>query len=194
MRFSRYLLIGALLAGACGPPPQPMNSTLTVAFAPKTASVADLTLSKATLVVSHVQPIGNAPPQNPPPPVMLTIDALSSTGASLPFDHPPPGLYSRVQFSVDDVEIDGTWRGTPVHAMVGMFGGNQVGLRAPSGHELDEGMSVTLTVDIDVGAWFAGDVLDGASMNGGQLECDMQSAPPCAGRLSMQIDQSFTLE
>lgn len=192
----RMLLLCATAAlAACGPPMHPPPGTLTVAFKPQAASVANLTLSSATMMVDHVVPLGNGPPPGlPPPRPPLAIDALSTIGASIDFDHLPQGVYSRVQFSVDAVQIQGSWRGTPLTAMIGMFGGNLIDLRSPTGEEIGPGMDATLTVDIDVAGWFAGNVLDGATPSGGQIVCDMQNNPMVTGQLSMHVDSSFALQ
>lgn len=192
---SALLVCAAALAGACGPPkPPPPGGTLTVTFAPGPASVANLTLTTATLTVDHVQPIGNVPPQMPPPPMILTINALSPDGASLEFEHLPPGVYSRLQFSVDSATIQGTWRGTPLSAEIGLFGGIPVDLRSNGGAQLGPGQDATLTVAVDVAGWFAGDVLDMAMPMGGQILCDGQHNQTVTNRLSMQVNGSFTLE
>jgi hypothetical protein len=189
------MLVAIAAASACGPPDMhPPPGTLTVAFKPTPPSVANLTLSSVTLVVDRIMPIGNAPPPGPPPPTRLTIDALSTTGASLDFDHLPQGVYSRVQFSVDGVTVHGSWRGTPLTAMVGMFGGNQIDLRSSTGREIGPGLDATLSVAVDVSSWFAGDVLDGATSSGGQIVCDMQNNPMVTGQLSMLVNSSFTLQ
>lgn len=192
----RRVLLGCLSVAlvACGQgehhaPP----GTLTVSFQPQAAVVADLTLSTAMLSIDRVQPIGNSPPMMPPPPTRLLVDALSPTGASIAFDRLPPGVYSRVQFSVDDTTMQGTWRGTPFVAHVGMFGGSQIDLRASVGAELDPGRDLELTVRIDVASWFDGNVLDGASAAGGQITVDMSSNPQVAGALLGRVASSFSL-
>lgn len=193
----RLGLLVAIAAGAaaCGPPDgHPPPGKLTVAFAPAAANVTDLTLTSATMMIDRIMPLGNAPPPGPPPPTHLTVDALAAAGASIDFDRLPPGVYSRVQFSVDVVMAQGTWRGTPFSALVGMFGGNQIDLRAANGVDLDAGQNATLTVGIDVGSWFAGDVLDGATPSGGQILCDMQNNPATTGQLSMRVNSSFSLQ
>jgi len=196
-RNRRLLLLVAIAAGAaaCGPPDgHPPPGKLTVSFVASPANVANLTLSSASLMIDRIMPIGNAPPPGPPPPTHLTIDALSATGASISFDRLPPGLYSRVQFSVDAVMAQGSWRGTPFSALVGMFGGNQIDLRAATGVALDAGQDATLTVAIDVGSWFGGNVLDGATPSGGQILCDMQNNPATTAQLSMRVNSSFSLQ
>jgi hypothetical protein len=197
-RTSWRVLVGcaaAMLAAGCGPGDHhPMPGTLTVDFEPALAGVADLTISSAMLMVDRIQPIGSVPPMGPPPPTHLTIDALATAPATIAFDHLPQGVYSRLQFSVDTVAVAGTRRTTPFSVHIGMFGGNQIDVRANAGQEIGPGESATLVVDIDVASWFSEAVLDGATVSGGQIVCDGASNPMTTGAISMRVDDSFTLE
>jgi hypothetical protein len=193
------LACASLLFVACGPPAvHPEPGKLTVAFTPEPPSIPELTLSSATLVIDHLQPIGNGPPPMPPPPMPLMIDVLSTAPVARIFDPIPPGVYSRVIFSVDNrngpaVNLQGTWRGTPFVARLGAFGGNPVDVRGTVGAEIEPGRDATLSVQIDVGSWFAGNLLDQATASNGQITCDMMNNPQVAGALLMRVDQSFSL-
>jgi len=195
--------LAALALAGCGPPDHHDNpGVLTVSFTPAPPSLPELTLTSATLLVGRIQPVGNRPP--PPPPMLLppplSIDATATTPAMRVFDMLPPGVYSRVQFALDsdrpdipDVALAGTWRGTPFTAPLGMFGGTPIEVRATTGAELEPGHDATLAVRIDVGSWFAGNLLDQAMPSGGQILCDMSNNPQVAGALLMRVVQSFSL-
>jgi hypothetical protein len=197
----RLLLLGLCLGVAavagCGGPgqPHPDPGTLTISFQPQPASVAGLSLATATLQLDRIQVIGNRPPPDPPPPMPLTVDALATSATSTAAMHPPPGVYSRVQLSVEQLTVTGTWRGTPLEVHLGMFGGNQVDVRSASGTgiDLEPGDDVTLPVQINVGSWFADNVLDGAMVVNGRILCDPQHNGPTSMQLSMRVNLSFSL-
>lgn len=189
------LVLAGVALGACGPggDQHPPPGTLTVAFGPVAPSVAELTLTSAIVKLDRIQPIGNGPPPMPPMPPRLLLDALSATGASFTFDHVPPGVYSRVQFTVDDVDVQGSWRGTPFVAHLAPFGGSQIDLRASVGVAIEPGQDATLPVRVDPSAWFGGNVLDGATPAAGQITVDMTDNAAVAGTMLMRLEGSFFL-
>jgi hypothetical protein len=184
-----------LLVVACGPPEgPPPPGKLTLKLAPAALATANLTLSSADMHIDRIMPIGNVPPPHmPPPPPMLDVDASSTMGASFTFDMLPPGLYSRVQLSVEGVMVMGSWRGTPLTARLGMFGGGMVDVRSATGADVEPSTNATLTVTIDPNQWFAGNLLDGAMTMNGQIVCDMMSNGPITGELNRRVTASFAL-
>jgi hypothetical protein len=190
----RWFALGAVLGLlACGGPDAHHPGKLTLSVLPSAASTPDLVLTRATMRLEHVQVFGNVPPPRPPPPIDLSFDALASGGVSQMFAHLPPGVYSRVQLSVDDVMIEGTWRGTPFTARFMMFGGAPVDLRSLSGHELTPDDDLDLIVTVDVSSWFAGNLLDSAMATGGQITCDGLNNQPVTMELIDRIRRSFAL-
>ncbi|HWE31286.1 MAG TPA: hypothetical protein VHB97_24945 [Polyangia bacterium] len=189
------LLCASAAAAACGPGHEPHPSgTLTIVFAPMPANVASLTLSSAMLVVDRIEPIGNVPPPPGPPPILhVPIDATSTAEATVDFPHLPQGIYSRLEFSVDNVAVAGSWRGTPFTVSIDMFGGAEIDLRSNVGVPIGPDEGATMTVGVDVSGWFAGDVLDNAMVSGGQITCDAQNNPAVTAQLSSQVAASFSL-
>ena len=168
-------LLGGL-AGCGGPDDRPRAGELSVTFIPLPASVPELQLTSATMRLSHIGVFGNAPPPpGPPPPNDLAFDALDG-GVRRDFML-PPGIYSRVQLAYENVVINGTWRGTPFQVRLAMMRGFPVDLRATVGRELSVDNDVAFVVDVDVGSWFAGNLLDGAVASGGQIICDPLTNP-----------------
>jgi len=186
----------ACILAACGPASQPPPpGTLTVSFEPQAVNVANLALSSATLRLRSLIALGDRPPQGPPPPVEVTVTVAPPANASFTFDMPPPppGVYSRLQFLVEDATIAGTWRSTPFTAHLGMFGGGMVNLFSASGTEVGAGHDGAFTVTVDANAWFAGNLLDTAMVSGGQITCDQSNNPSVAMQLTMRIAQSFAI-
>lgn len=202
----------ALLAGAsaCGPPHgMSPRGVAKVTFTPVPEELAELTLDVAAMRLLGVEVYGAAapppsppargpgprPPPPPPPPMPrdATLDALS-TGVSLGYANLPRGLYSRLRFVLEDVELRGTWRTTPFEAHLATFRGESVDLRAAMGKELGPGQDVEFTVTVDVERWFAADLLDAAVAAGGTITCDEQNNPMVADKLLDNLTHSFFLQ
>ena len=184
-------LLGGL-AGCGGPDDRPRAGELSVTFIPLPASVPELQLTSATMRLSHIGVFGNAPPPvGPPPPNDLAFDALDG-GVRRDFML-PPGIYSRVQLAYENVVINGTWRGTPFQVRLAMMRGFPIDLRATVGRALSVDNDVAFVVDVDVGSWFAGNLLDGAVASGGQIICDPLTNPAITMELGMRIGRSFVL-
>ena len=99
-----------------------------------------------------------------------------------------------MRFGVENVQLQGTWRGTPFEARLAMFHGPMVDLLSATARELAPGHDVTFVVDADVASWFAGDVLDGAPAMNGQIRIDGMTNPTVAGTLTDRLRASFSLE
>ncbi|HVZ71556.1 MAG TPA: hypothetical protein VHJ20_04200 [Polyangia bacterium] len=182
-----------------------------------------LTVQDATMRLAHVRVFGDTPPPpssssanadgGPTPdggPIdggpldgprpnpstdRLDFDALATTSGSLTFDV-PQGLYSVVDLELQNVVIDGQWKTTTFHARLASVHGPHVDLRAPAGMEATSGETITFAVRVDPNAWFAGNVLDGATADTatGAVFIDDLNNPTIAATLTKQISASFALE
>jgi hypothetical protein len=191
------VLVVALALSACGPPPPPPPpppGTLTVQLTPLPVSVPQLTLSTVTMHITDIAAIGDRPPPGapPPPPIEVQLDALSTAGASVALTV-PPGLYSRVLLVVESVTVHGSWRGTPLTAQLGMFGGGLVDLRSTTGVEVGAGENGAFMITVDPGVWFANGVLDSAMVTNNMIVCDQQNNPNIAAQLISRVTMSFSL-
>jgi hypothetical protein len=190
----RAALALLLLATACGHPMMPPPPGMaTVTFTPGPFATAELVISDAHMRLDHVIVLGDVPPHGPPPMMMsLDLDLLAAAGAGVTLTL-PQGLYSRVQLVVEQVDINGTWRGAPLHIHVMQFGGVPVDIRSATGQELFSGDTITFPVHIDPASWFAGALLDTATPSStGEILCDMQNNGPVLMELTRRIDRSFT--
>jgi hypothetical protein len=187
-------LLSLLVLVGCGPPAgMAKPGVLTIDFVPGAAPSGDLVFTKAELHLDHIMAIGDAPPpmNQPPPMAMLDLDALDGA-KDVSFGMLVPGLYSRVRFTLSQLTVTGSWRGTPLMVDLGGFMGTQVDLRSPGGHELGHDENVTLTVGVVPTGWFDGNVLDQVPPSGGTIVVDDQSA--MAPGILDHIAHSFTLQ
>jgi hypothetical protein len=202
-------LVVSVAASACGPstpPVQAQQPRLVVKFVPS-ALVPDerLTLTTATMRLGHVNVFGNAPPPGPPPTGgtpdggapkdRLDFTALTPGGGELTFDV-PQGLYSLVEFHLENIDLDGTWKGVTFHARPAGFPGPKVDLRADDAQEALPDQTITFTVAVDPNAWFANAVLDGAKPATGMTEifCDDLNNTAVAHMITTQMAGSFSLK
>jgi hypothetical protein len=215
MRTSTRLSLVSLLGlsgalPACGSPAGTtiadagtQTTPVTITFAPNAPTVANLTLMTATMTLSHVHVLGDTPPSGPPPgPKPMEMDSVTFdaivAGGSLTLT-PPPGLYSRVQFTVENVMLAGTWDGTPFTAHLATFQGPRVDLRAATAVEVVSGADagvVAFTVAVDPASWFAApSPLDGLmpDMTTNTISCDDMTNAAAAMTLTTRIGQSFSL-
>jgi hypothetical protein len=120
---------------------------------------------------------------------------LTSTGNSFTLSALPQGVYSRVRLFVDHVTLDGSWRGAALHFGYETEGAaGAVDLRS-NGVEVTPGHDGELAVAIDAGAWFAGNVLDGAVADvNGALTVDSLHNPTIAATVAARIPASFSLK
>jgi len=143
--------------------------------------------------LDHIVVFGNVPP---PPNVgqMLTVNALGAA-QQVKIDMLPQGVYSRVQFGFDMVSISGTWKSTPFTAFLSPppRAMPPVDLRSANAQELGPEMDITFPVALDVGSWFANDLLDQATPMGGQITCDMVQNPDVTMQMTMRVHDSFSL-
>jgi hypothetical protein len=123
------------------------------------------------------------------------LDVLSS-GASFSLSMLPQGVYSRVRFSVDHATAAGSWRGMPLTVALEPNddnGASVVDLRS-DGVEVTPGHDGELAVGVDAGAWFAGNVLDGAAPVQGQIVVDGSHNVAVASQIISSLLGSFTLQ
>jgi hypothetical protein len=86
---------------------------------------------------------------------------LPSGKLDLGFDQAPYGLYSRVQISLDDIHIKGSWKNSPL--IVRFEGGPLTAdLRGPA-LDYEPSSAARFEVTIDTNGWFDPAALDGAA-------------------------------
>lgn len=190
------LLVAAALVPACGQSPvtqPPPNGVLTLDLAPAPPSVAALSLQSATVLIDDLTVIGDITSARADPPE-VGLDLFGAT-RSLSFALLPQGVYSRVDFHVDRLQAQGTWRGVPLQIQLETPEGapSTVDLRSSSGDELGPGRNVTFTVSIDGSSWFAGNLLDSAAQSSSQIVVDASNNTDLGSQLLSRALASFTL-
>lgn len=197
--WSTLALLGSVGFVACGAPAQmPQPGTLTVVITPATLDVADLNLASASMRLEHFSVFGDVapPPHGGGPGMPMPNDVMLNAllpSSSFPFPMLPDGVYSRVQFSADNVQLQGTWRGMPFRARLAMFRGPMVDLRSATSPELGPGQDVSFSISVDPNTWFEGSLFDTAMTVNGQIFCDQQSNASVAMELTNRIGRSFSL-
>jgi hypothetical protein len=191
-------LWGAAVLGGCsgqtggnGPPP----GTLTVDVRPTVSAVAGLQLSSGHVQIEGLTVLGDVAPDGRSMVSEFDLDVLSS-GASFSLSMLPQGVYSRVRFSVDHATAAGSWRGMPLTVALEPTddnGASVVDLRS-NGVEVAPGHDGELAVGVDAGAWFAGNVLDGAAPDQGQIVVDGSHNTAVASQIISSLLGSFTLQ
>jgi hypothetical protein len=190
------LMLALTAAAGCEQPDHPPNAgQLSITFTPKPPTLANLTLGSGALSLDHILVLGDAPPpMHPPMMPPVGVDVLGSP-TSVTLTMLPPGVYSRVQLTFEDVLIQGTWRGAAFQVRIAAFRPAPVDMRSPTGKELAHGQDVAFAVSIDANTWLAGDLLDSATPSpGNQILVDDQNNVMVAAALMMRIAQSFSLQ
>jgi hypothetical protein len=181
-------LTGCGAPGGSGTP----DGTLTVAVTPTATAVAGLQLTSGRSQIEGLTVLGDVAPNGRTMVSEFNLDLLS-TGASFTLSTVPQGVYSRVHFAVDETQVAGSWRGMPLSLALESDDGVAVDLRS-NGVELAPGHDGELTVGVDVGAWFAGNVLDGATPDQGQLVVDKSHNATVAAEIQSRLPASFSLQ
>ncbi len=191
------LLLAASVACGCGQSPgsqPPADGVLTVDIQPAPVSVSGLVLSSAHMQLENVTVIGDSSNGRLGE---VSLDLLAAA-RMFTLDMLPQGVYSRVTFRVDSWEAQGTWRGVPLQIQLESGDGSttaNVDLRSSSGVELSAGHDVTLTVTVDAGSWFAGDLLDSATQSSSGIVIDGVTNNPSVGAtLASRVAASFALQ
>ena len=122
------------------------------------------------MAIENLTVIGDVAPDGRSMLSDFDLDLLGAT-RSFTFDMLPQGVYSRITFRIDAIHAQGSWRGVPLTIQIEPEDGtpSNVDLRSSSGVELTAGHDATLTVRVDAGSWFAGDVLDSAAQSSSQI-------------------------
>jgi hypothetical protein len=122
----------------------------------------------------------------------IRLDLLSA-GQSFSLTMLPQGVYSRVRFTGDQVELEGSWRGVPLKVKLEQQGeGNPVDLRS-NGVEVAPGGVATFAISVDVASWFAGGLLDSATATQQEILVDAANNPAVAAQLAARVAASFGL-
>lgn len=190
------LLVAVALTGGCGQSPgmqPPSGGVLTLNLTPSPISVSGLSLQSAKVHLEGLTVIGDITSARANP-SELTLDLLGAM-QSFTFDMLPQGVYSRVDFRVDSLQAQGTWRGVPLQVQVETPDGSSstVDLRSSSGMELGAGHDVTFTVSVDGGSWFAGNLLDSAAQSSSQIVVDANNNTSIGSQILTRALASFTL-
>lgn len=190
------LLVAAALLSGCGQSPgmqPPAGGVLTLNLTPSAISVSGLSLQSAKVQIEGLTVIGDitAARANPSE---LSLDLLGAM-RSFTFDTLPQGVYSRVDFRVDSLAAQGTWRGVPLQVQLETPDGAPatVDLRSSSGMELGAGHDVVFTVTVDGGSWFAGNLLDSATQTSSQIVVDQYNNTSIGSQILTSALASFTL-
>ena len=174
--------------GGSGPP----AGTLTVDVAPMTSAVNGLVLSAGKVEIEGLTVLGDVAPDGRSMIREFSLD-LMSPGSSFSLSMLPQGVYSRVRFNVDNVSVAGTWKSTPF--TIALDGGDNtiVDLRS-NGVEVTPGHDGALSVSVDPGSWFAGDLLDSAAVSQSQIVVNLTTNTAVGAQLLARVPGSFTLQ
>ena len=178
--------------GASGEPPPPSEGVLTLSFAPTPPAASPLTLAAAAVQLEGITVIGDVEPDGRSMISELQIDALS-TGTSVKLGAIPQGVYSRVRFNLHHVSVQGSWRGLPLQVQLERDNGTPVDLSSSEGVDVAPGHDGMFAVTFDVGGWFAGQVLDGATQVQGRIVVDAANNTTVGAQLESRIAASFAL-
>jgi len=196
-------LIACTDDAASGPTP----GVATVAFTPKPVALPYVVVERAQVQLDRVLIIGNMPPPPPPgepfpdrpppgdrPPLPdVSLDALSSTGASASFDYLPQGLYSRVRFTLGRISLEGRARGTVFNVSIAPFS-VIVDVRASVPQELGLDRDINFPVSVDPNVWFPPYLFNDAMLdNRGEIVCDEVSNPQIGATIIQAMAWSFSL-
>ncbi len=191
-----WLWGAAALTGCTSPPgsSSTQDGVLTLAVMPTVSAVSGLQLTSGRVQIDELTVLGDVAPDGRSMVSEFNLDLLSSTGASFTLSMLPQGVYSRVRFSVDSAVVMGSWRGTPFSVALETDDSvAAVDLRS-NGVEVTPGHDGALTLGVDPGTWFAGNVLDGATPVSGQLTIDSSHNAAVAAQLTSRLAGSFTLQ
>lgn len=200
------LMASGLVACSDDAPSGPTPGLATVAFTPKPVALPYIDLSRAQVQLDRVLIIGNVPPPPPPgeplpnrpppdrPPLPdVSLDALSSAGASASFDDFPQGLYSRVRFTLGRISLEGKARGTVFNVSIAPFS-VIIDVRASVPQELGLDRDINFPVSVDPNLWFPPYLFEGATLdNRGEIVCDEVSNPQIGATIIQGLARSFSL-
>jgi hypothetical protein len=166
---------------------------LTMTVAPPAISVQQLSLASAKVPLMSFAVVGNA--GTPDARSMLAeVDVAPGMMAEYSFSMLPQGLYSAISFTLGGSTFEGTWRGMPLHIQLEREDHPvPIEVRSPTGAEIDPGVDGALSVTADTNSWFANNLLDGATVSGGQITINDLSNDIVGEQLAQRIGSSFSL-
>lgn len=187
-------VLALVAASGCTPAtmPPPASGTFTFDLLPTVPAPGDLVITSGHLKLEQVMVLGDVTPDDRSMLDEIDLDLLQP-GRSFTFSMLPQGLYSSVRFSIDHLELQGSWKGVPLQISVEPDDA-VVNLRSPIGQEVGPGSSAHFSVTFDVGAWFAGNLLDSAQVASGQIAINGQTNAALAKQLMTQVLASFALD
>jgi hypothetical protein len=188
--------VGLLLSvAACGPAatmPPPNPGTLTLKWLPVSPSAPQPSLTIESLTLEDVTVFGDVAPSGSS--IVREINvSLLGTPSPLVFNTLPQGLYSRIRFLVNEIHIEGTYNGIPLHIQFESESAI-VDLRSSTGQEVLPEHDGAFSISIDDNSWFANQLLDGATQTSGQIVISSLSNPTIAQTLATRIASSFSLQ
>ena len=169
----------------------PGSSSVTVRVQPMATAVDGLQLSSGRVEIENLTVLGDVGPSQRTMVSEFSLD-LTSAGKSFMLSMTPQGVYSRVRFSLDDLNVSGTWRGTPFTVQIDPEDQPAIDLLSTP-IDLTPGSSAEFTVSVDPAAWFGNDLLDGATVSAGQLTIDSGHNPTVAATLGSTLPDGFSL-
>ena len=197
-RFSVGLLtVVAALVGCGGPPtnPPPTNGALTLSVTASPTAVPGLVVSSGGMQIDGLTVLGDVAPDSRSTVREFSLDLTSTKGAAFTLSMLPQGVYSRVRLAVGHVDLQGSWRGIPLHLQFETEDDNGawVDLRAADSVELAPGVNAGFALSVDHGAWFAGNLLDSATITQSQILVDYANNASLTAQIVSRLPGSFAL-
>jgi len=188
--------LGAFALAGChglGGTTPPADGVLTVRITPAPLAVDPLVAQSAKLQIEKLTVLGDVAPDGRAMVSEFNLD-LRSSGAAFTLTMLPQGLYSRVRFNIDHFALQGTWRGMPLQISVEHEeAGAAIDLRS-AGVEVTPGHDAELVVGVDSSTWFADNLLDSATVEGGQIAVDGSHNTALAATLTARLATGYTLQ
>lgn len=126
----------------------------------------------------------------------VSVDALA-TPAPVRVSGLPQGVYSRLEFSIESLEVSGQWRERTLHLSLADDDGDDdevgVNLRSAQGLELAAGETVEFAVIFDVSSWFAAVDLDLAEVDDQTIQLDDNHNSVLTAAIVAAVPPSFEL-
>jgi hypothetical protein len=189
--FALPLLLLAVGCGGTSAPPPPTTGEIDVQFTAKPSTDARLAITGGRLGIDELDLFGDVS-SNRAMAQGVEIDPTSTQVQSVMLTGLPQGIYSRLRVKPETVELQGTWRGTPL-AIAFELDDQWTDLFAQGAPELTPGATLAFPVTIDEGAWFAGVDLDQATASGGQIQIDGTQNSAIMQSIANALLGSFTL-
>jgi len=184
-----FLALGSL--AGCGAPPAPMSASLRLKVTGNAPRIDGLVLTGVNTKLEKLTVYGDVAPD--PRTTMPDTDVDLLQGATISYEQLAPGLYSLLRFVIDDLSLDGSYRGAPVHALF-EFGETTVSLRSKDGMEVAPDHPGRFTVIADMTQWLTAADLDAADRTGSEILVAPSHNPTRAASIASRVPSSFTFQ